>query len=138
MTTRLSALPLLTGKLRAAERETRLDLAHLHLASRAAGEASLREPALLCEQPALCYWAGSPARIDLFSARQAFLSDRANEADLIAAIERREFAGIQLEMVYTEERSDRISPELLAATLRSYRILRESNNGFFLQPRLTR
>lgn len=131
---RAAALPTLRDELIAHEQETRHDLAYLKLARRARARDGAPDAPLLCERPALCYWAGVPARADLFSARQAFLAGVADESAFIASIERRDFAAIQLDLLATKPSSERISPALLAAILRSYRVRRESANGFFLHP----
>jgi hypothetical protein len=96
---------------------------------------SAHEGPALCETLALCFWAGKPEAVDLFNSRQAFWAGRADEQQLVAKIERREFAVVQLISIYKNRNDLRVSNGLASALLRDYVVDRASANGVFLRPR---
>ena len=51
----------------------------------------------LCEQLALCYWAGKPIEADLFQVRQAMLTGGSAADDLAQLVEARAFSVVQLD-----------------------------------------
>jgi hypothetical protein len=70
----------------AAVREAREDFARI---------AAAPGPAL-CESPALCYWAGKPEHLDLFSAEMRLRRVPADGDELLARFTRREFGVVQI------------------------------------------
>jgi hypothetical protein len=82
----------------------------------------------LCDQLSLCLWALKPASVDVFNVGEAFLTGARDPAPLIALIEARHFAVLQLEDL------DGLGPQVRAAIARHYRPDHADDNGVFLVP----
>jgi len=87
----------------------------------------------ICEDLALCYWAGEAYELEPYTWHQKVLGGVASEKDLLAAIGEGRFAVIQLDD-FGEERRERFSEAFVAALRRRYRVFRRSPNGFFFEP----
>jgi Dolichyl-phosphate-mannose-protein mannosyltransferase len=83
----------------------------------------------LCEDLALCFWAGKAGEVDVFNAGQQMLLGRTDPQPLIAEIERGGFAAVQMN---TPARA--LGPEVSAAITRNYVIDHAAFNRVFLLP----
>src|SRR6185436_16174417 len=65
----------------------------------AADVARIREVAgpVACETTALCYWAGKGFELDYFNARQAMLTGRSGEDNVLSLLRAQKFSLIQLQ-----------------------------------------
>lgn len=88
---------------------------------------SRRGPAL-CDQLSLCLWAGKPATVDVFNISEAILTGARDPAPLVAQIEARHYATLQLEDLGA------LGPQVRAAIARNYRTDHTDDNGAFLVP----
>ncbi len=88
-----------------------------------------RGPAM-CEELALCFWAGKPVEVDVFNAGQQILLGRADQQPLNTEVERGRFAVIQMNIPSRE-----ISPAISASTSRNYVIDHVAFDRVFLVPR---
>jgi hypothetical protein len=86
---------------------------------------------VLCETPALCYWAGKTFELDLFNAHQRIARGALDARDLERRFEQREFAAVQLAL------RDPAQPMhwLEAMARRHYHEARRSPRQLFLVPR---
>jgi uncharacterized membrane protein required for colicin V production len=82
----------------------------------------------VCDQLSLCLWAGKPATVDAFNVGEAFLTGARDPAPLVALIDARHFAVLQLEDL------DAFGPQVRAAIARRYRTDHTDDNGVFLTP----
>ena len=86
---------------------------------------------VLCENLALCYWAGRTPQVDAFGITQAFARGKRPSSDLTALLDARAFSMIQL-----QTRSALFPPSpLWDAVVRNYYLEHEDKNGLFLIPR---
>lgn len=83
----------------------------------------------LCQQLSLCLWAGKPAGVDVFNTGEAIRTGARNPAPLLALIETRHFAVLQLDSL------DALGPWARYAIVRAYRTDHTDDNGIFLTPR---
>lgn len=91
-----------------------------------------RSGSAMCEDPAVCYWAGKPFEVDLFNVGQKLASDGFDGSQLVERIARREFAVIQLDH---PEGSPFLSGAMNGAILEHYALARTSRvNGYFYVP----
>jgi hypothetical protein len=90
-----------------------------------------RDGVVLCETPALCYWAGKTFELDLFNAHQRIAHGALDARDLERRFEGREFALVQLAL------RDPAQPMhwLEAMARRHYDEARRSPRQLFLVPR---
>lgn len=121
----LRTLPAGLEALRLAEAATREDIARL----------SAEPGSALCETLALCFWARKAPEVDLFNARQAFLSGVADEERLLERLRRRDFALVQLAVASSERDDERVSPAFMATLEAHYLLERRSPNGGFFRAR---
>ncbi|HWA04298.1 MAG TPA: hypothetical protein VG819_12320 [Rhizomicrobium sp.] len=89
-----------------------------------------RGPAL-CEDLALCYWAGKDEEADVFNLGQAYASRARDAGALAGLVERRRFAVMQFDSLDPFA----LGAQTKSAVLRAYRVDRTSDNGVFLVPR---
>jgi hypothetical protein len=82
----------------------------------------------VCDQLSLCLWAGKPATVDVFNMGEAILTGARDPAPLVAQIEARHFATLQLEDM------NALGPQVRAAIARNYRTDHTDDNGVFLTP----
>jgi hypothetical protein len=82
----------------------------------------------LCDQLSLCLWAGKSAELDMFNIGEAIKTGARDPAPLVALIEARHFAVLQLEDL------DALGPQVRAAIARHYRTDHADDNGAFLTP----
>jgi hypothetical protein len=82
----------------------------------------------LCDQLALCQWAGKMAEIDVFNGGEAITTNARDPQPLIAMIRKHHFAAIQLQDM------DGLGPQVKAAITHSYRTAHDDDNGTFLTP----
>ena len=82
----------------------------------------------LCDQMALCLWAGKTPEIDVFNISEAFLVNARSPAPLIQMIQAHHFATIQLQDM------DGLGPQVKDAIARSYRTDHSDDNGNLLTP----
>jgi hypothetical protein len=82
----------------------------------------------LCDQLSLCLWAGKPAGVDVFNVGEAVLTGARNPAPLVAMIEQRHFAALQLQDM------DGLGPQVKQAIAENYRAEHSDDNGTFLVP----
>lgn len=88
-----------------------------------------------CETAALCYWAGKRFELDFFNARQALLTGRAGEDNLLTLLRTRKFDLVQL-----QDRAPgmRLSPPAageMAVLDSNYVEVHHSGTGIYLLPR---
>ena len=88
-----------------------------------------RGPAM-CEDLALCFWAGKPVEVDVFNAGQQILLGRADQQALLDQVDRGRFAAIQMNVPSRD-----ISPAISASMSRHYLIDHGALNRVFLVPR---
>ena len=84
----------------------------------------------LCEDLALCFWAGKPVEVDVFNTQQNILRGKVDAADLVRLVEAHYFGAVQMEP----------SPRDLGggasqALRRRYRVDHEDVTGWYLLPR---
>jgi hypothetical protein len=82
----------------------------------------------LCDQLSLCLWAGKPATVDVFNIGEAIKTGARDPAPLVALIEARHFAVLQL------EDPDALGPQVRATIARNYRADHADDNGTFFIP----
>jgi len=87
----------------------------------------------ICEDLALCYWAGEAYELDPMTWYEKVLGGVASENDLLGAIREGRFAVIQLDD-WGERRQERFTEAFVAALRQRYRVFRRSPNGFFFEP----
>jgi hypothetical protein len=87
----------------------------------------------ICEDLALCYWAGKAYELEPYTWHQKVLGGVASEAELLAALREGRFAVIQLDD-WGERRQERFTEAFVAALRQRYRVFRRSPNGFFFEP----
>jgi hypothetical protein len=87
----------------------------------------------ICEDLALCYWAGEAYELDPMTWYEKVLGGVASENDLLGAIREGRFAVIQLDD-WDEVRQEHFTDAFVAALRQRYRLFRKSANGFFFEP----
>jgi hypothetical protein len=86
---------------------------------------------VLCEDLALCYWAGRAPQVDVFGFTQGVARGKRSAKDLTALLDAHAFSMIQL-----QNRSPLFPPSpLWPAIVRNYYLDHEDKNGLFLIPR---
>jgi hypothetical protein len=90
-----------------------------------------REGSAICEQLALCYWAGKPQAVDVFNLGQQFATGKRGDNELAFAIEQRRFSTIQF---------DALAPFPLSLSVKrmldeNYRVDHFDDSGVFLVPK---
>jgi hypothetical protein len=108
------------------------------LAATTAGDvariAAVRGP-VACETAALCYWAGKDFEVDFFNARQALLTGRAGEDNLLSLLRQRKFDLVQLQ---DRAPGSRLSPAAageMGVLDSNYVEVHQSATGLYLVPR---
>lgn len=88
---------------------------------------------VLCEDSALSYWVGRPFELDFFNFRQKRRTGVLDGRRLIARLEARTYAVVQLDR---PEATETLGPDVQAAIERNYELGRRSPiNGWFFVPR---
>ena len=85
----------------------------------------------LCENLALCYWAGKSEPVDVFNLSQAFKTHARSDDDLVGLIEERHFGSVVVDSL----RDFPFGPRVKAALMAHYRVSREDDDGIFLEPK---
>jgi len=103
----------------------------------AADVARIREVAgpVACETTALCYWAGKGFELDYFNARQAMLTGRSGEDNVLSLLRAQKFSLIQLQ---DRLPGARLSPPVqgeMAVLDSNYVEVHHSGTGIYLAPR---
>ena len=88
-----------------------------------------------CETAALCYWAGRGFELDFFNARQAVLTGRAGEDNVLSLIRTRKFDLIQLQDRAPGARLSPAAPGEMAVLDSNYMEVHHSGTGIYLVPR---
>ena len=88
-----------------------------------------------CETAALCYWAGKGFEVDFFNARQALLTGRAGEDNLLSRLRTRRFGLIQLQDRAPGFRLSPAAPGEMAVLDSNYAEVHHSGTGLYLVPR---
>ena len=88
-----------------------------------------------CETAALCYWAGKGFQLDFFNARQAELTGRAGEDNILSLLRNRKFDMIQLQDRDPGVRLSPPAPGELAVLDSNYVEVHHSATGLYLAPR---
>ena len=89
---------------------------------------ALRHGPALCEDLALCYWAGKGPAMDVFNMSEAFAAGARSDADLVRRLQAREFSALQFYSLTPLA----LGPKVRAALLANYRVDHEDDNGAFL------
>ena len=84
----------------------------------------------LCDDLAVCFWAGKPAVVDVFNLRQYRIARRANARELDALVDRTYFGVIQV-----KHRGASLGPDFQAALDRHYVAVRQGPAGMSFVPR---
>jgi hypothetical protein len=129
-------LPIVAGSL--ALRQARRDPGSTAMARLAAARAFEDEIAFvanrpgpaLCDDSAVCFWAGKPAIVDVFNLRQYRLAGRGNARELDALVERGYFGVIQV-----KQGGASLGPDFQAALDRHYVAVRQGPAGTSFVPR---
>jgi len=82
----------------------------------------------LCEDLALCYWAGKSASVDVFNMSEAFATHARDDQGLAAEIGACQFASLQFDSLDAFA----LGPRVRSAVLAHYRIDHRDDNGVFL------
>ncbi|HWA69227.1 MAG TPA: hypothetical protein VG821_05265, partial [Rhizomicrobium sp.] len=85
----------------------------------------------LCENLALCYWAGKEPTVDVFNTAEQFKTGARSDAGLVAQIRGHYFHVIQLDSLDDFA----LGPHVHAALNAAYRVDHIDDNGAFLVPR---
>jgi hypothetical protein len=91
--------------------------------------------AVACETTALCYWAGKGFELDYFNARQAMLTGRSGEDNVLSLLRSQKFSLIQLQ---DRLPGARLSPPVqgeMAVLDSNYVEVHHSGTGIYLAPR---
>jgi hypothetical protein len=98
--------------------------------------ARLPGPAI-CEDLALCYWAGKAFEMDFFFTGQNLLLGRIKEQKVIEVIEGKRYAVIEVKSGWPGRlTTNRLPESVVNAILANYEVDRNSDvNGFFMRPR---
>ena len=91
-----------------------------------------RDGAALCEDLALCFWAGKPAAVDVVNLRQHVTRGTRSIDDLVRLIDARFYAVIQI-----DARRSLLDPAARDALQRSYVPARRGAAGVLFVPNLT-
>ena len=91
--------------------------------------ASYKDP-VVCEEAALCYWAGKTWEMDLFNVQQKLATGSLVESDLIHRIENREFS-----LFVVNIKSERLTEPMSRAIKTHYEKFRSSVSYEFWRPR---
>jgi len=92
-----------------------------------------QEGPVLCENLALCYWAGKAFEVDFFYLGQKLKADLVSESAIIASIENHSFSVIQTDK--ETGTSFQLPKPINDAVLKEYEITRSSRkSGVFLEP----
>jgi hypothetical protein len=86
---------------------------------------------VLCDTLELCYWADKGTQIDLFNVGEQFLLQKRSDEELVAMVERQQFAALSLADLNSYAI---MAPHVLKAFLRRYRVDHMDDQGFFLLP----
>ena len=89
---------------------------------------ALRRGPALCEDLALCYWAGKEPVIDVFNMSEAFAAGAQSDADLVRRLQAREFSALEFYSLAPFA----LGPKVRATMLANYRVDHEDDNGVFL------
>jgi hypothetical protein len=84
----------------------------------------------LCEQLALCFWAGKPAEVDVFNMRQRILAGSRRDDELAVLLEQRYFAVVELDVP-----TRRLGVSFDEALRRNYRLVQERIDRRLFVPR---
>ncbi len=82
----------------------------------------------LCEDLALCYWAGKTASVDVFNMSEAFATHARDDHELAAEIGRCPFGSLQFDSLDAFA----LGPRVRSAVLAHYRVDHRDDNGVFL------
>ena len=84
----------------------------------------------LCEQPALCYWAGKPAQVDVWGLSQALAKHTRSEASLASVLDAQRFG-----VIVVDARSALLYfAQIRSSLARSYKKDHADRLGIFLVP----
>ena len=89
---------------------------------------ALRRGPALCEDLALCYWAGKEPMVDVFNMSEAFAAGARSNADLVRQLQAREFSALEFYSLAPFA----LGPKVRATLLANYRVDHEDDNGVFL------
>ena len=92
------------------------------------------EPAL-CEDIALCYWAGKPFFYDAFNMRQLFILGRRDEDDILRLLRERRIGVVELSRPLPAREDDRFSVRFSQTLSTYYHLDREGGGRWFFVPR---
>jgi len=88
-----------------------------------------------CETTALCYWAGKGFELDYFNARQAVLTGRGRENNVLSLLRAQKFALIQLQDRAPGARLSPPAPGEMSVLDSNYVEVHHSGTGIYLVPR---
>ena len=89
---------------------------------------ALRPGPALCEDLALCYWAGKDATVDVFNAGEAVAAHAQSSSALVTLFDAETFSAMQ----FYSLKPFALGAEARAALLAHYRVDHEDDNGVFL------
>jgi hypothetical protein len=89
---------------------------------------------IICEDLALCYWAGQPFNLALNDLRIVIASVPRLEDEVVVKIERCEFSLVQLDDDWSDPVEDPLTNRIWAALVARYEIVREGDYGFYWRP----
>jgi hypothetical protein len=122
-------IALVTGTypdLASSEREVKEDVSYL----------AARPGPVICENLALCYWAGKELAYDPFAMRQSFATGRRSESEFLETLSQKRYTVIQLEDFSMNRDDTRFSAAFMTALGKSYDLDRRSASGGFFLPKL--
>ncbi len=96
---------------------------------------SVAPGAVVCQDLALCYWAGQPLTLDMNSLRTLAWAVPGLEDRVVAQIERCRFALVELDADWTDEADGPLSDRMAEALTSRYAMVRENEFGLYWRPR---
>jgi len=103
-----------------------------HIAARDVAFLGARKGPVLCEEQALCYWAGKRSEVDVFNLGQQFATQDRNDGELVGLLKKRHYAALQFYSLKLKDFS--LTRRVREAVLRSYRIDHVDDQGTLLLP----
>jgi len=85
----------------------------------------------LCENLALCYWAGKPAGVDVFNIGEAYLTHARSDDFLVALLQAQHFRTVEFDTLSSSPLGERV----LVMLERRYIVDHQNDEGVFLVPR---
>ncbi len=94
-------------------------------------------PRVICEDPALCYWAGQPFNVDLNTLRIVISAFPDVEAQFVRQIENCSYSLIQLKADWTDEVDGPMTNKIRETLIAHYKQERETDIGLYWKPACT-